>query len=80
MDYKEDLKTIIEIYIEENNTNKFTKDELEELIDYCHLNINEYYNIYVSRSIIKDQIKELLEKIYVYIDCKESKISISKRR
>ena len=78
MDYKEDLKTIIEIYIEENNTNKFTKDELEELIDYCHLNINEYYNIYVSRSIIKDQIKELLEKIYVYIDCKESKISISK--
>jgi predicted RNase H-like nuclease (RuvC/YqgF family) len=33
-------------------------NELEELIDYCHLNIEQYYDEPVERIIIKDQIKD----------------------
>jgi len=83
MDYGEDLKTIIELYIEENNSDSFTKDELIELIEYCHQNLEDHYDCKIDKNLVKKQVKELMEKIYIYIKYNDNeqinnKVTISK--
>ena len=43
MDYKDELRTIIELYIEEYGSNTFTKHEISDLIDYCHRSLEHHF-------------------------------------
>ncbi len=66
MDLKDDLKTIIELYIEEHKTNTFNKNELLDLVDYCHNSLVHHYETDFDFDLIKKEIKNLLYTIYIY--------------
>jgi len=68
MDYIDEIRTIIEIYSEENlDTDYFTKDDLSELVSYCHLNLELFYDIKLDIKLIESKIKCLLETVYIYV-------------
>uniref|UniRef100_A0A6C0H125 YqaJ viral recombinase domain-containing protein n=1 Tax=viral metagenome TaxID=1070528 RepID=A0A6C0H125_9ZZZZ len=66
MDFIEELKSIIEIYLNENNYDYLTNHEFNDLINYSHLNIEEYFEMKIDRKLIKDNIKKLFDKYYYY--------------
>jgi putative phage-type endonuclease len=76
MDYKEDLRTIIELYIDANDIKSFSKNELTDLIDYCNESLESHYECKIDINIIRDQMKELFDKFYIYI--KNDKKNITK--
>jgi len=70
MDYINDIRSIIELYLEENDTienDLFYKDDLQDLISYCHQNLELHYDTKVDIKRIEAKIKELMETVYIYV-------------
>lgn len=69
MDYITDIRSIIELYLEENDTienDLFYKDDLQDLISYCHQNLELHYDTKIDIKRIEARIKELMETVYIY--------------
>ena len=75
MDYKDELRTIIELYIEEYGSNTFTKHEISDLIDYCHRSLEHHFEKELEIEIIRTQVKNLFEKKYTYVDSKQQEMT-----
>lgn len=69
MDYINDIRSIIELYLEENDTienDLFYKEDLQDLISYCHQNLELHYDTKIDIKRIEAKIKEIMETVYIY--------------
>ena len=65
MNYVDDLRSIIEIYLEENELEYISNDDLLDLIEYSKTNLDLYYDINIPKYEIEKKIKNLMEIMYV---------------
>ena len=65
MDYKEDLRILIDIYFEENDLDYLSKEEKKDLIDYSHNSLQDFYEKDVNKTEIDKMINQLLDIVYI---------------
>jgi len=65
MDYKEDLRSIIDIYFEEYELDYLTKDDKKDLIDYSFNSLKDYYEKDINKIEIDKMINQLLDIVYI---------------
>ena len=71
MDYKEDLRSIIDIYFEEYELDYLTKDDKRDLIDYSFNSLKDYYEKDINKIEIDKMINQLLDIVYIPKDVEE---------
>ena len=65
MNYVEDLRSIIEIYLEENNLDYLAQDDLTDLIDYSKTSLETYYDITIHKKDVEKKIKNIMLTVYL---------------
>jgi putative phage-type endonuclease len=77
MDYKEDIRILIDIYLEENNLDYLTKDEKKDLIEYAWENLKDHYEKDVNKTEIEKMLNQLLEIVYIPKGIEETTFEIT---
>jgi putative phage-type endonuclease len=65
MNYVEDLRSIIEVYLEDNDLDYLAPDDLPDLIDYSKTSLETYYDITIHKKDIEKKIKNLMLTVYL---------------
>jgi len=65
MDYKEDLRILIEIYMEYNQLDYLSKDDKIDLIEYSFKSLKDYYEKDVNKTEIDKVLNQLLETVFI---------------